>query len=145
MGNSMTNAGYESSVRPRVLLVDDENAIRDSLYTLLEGGGYEVLAASNGSEGLTIFRQSLHPIELLVTDYNMPQMSGLELARECSRLCNDLSVLYVSGSRPDEELQADLQTPKRGFLAKPFRGNDLLRKAKELLLIEPSRELSVSN
>ena len=141
----MIDAGYESVTRPRVLLVDDENAVRDSLYTLLEGGGYEVLAASNGSEGLTIFRQSLHPIELLVTDYNMPKMSGLELARECSRLCNELSVLYVSGSRPDEELQADLQAPKRGFLAKPFRGHDLLRKAKELLLIQTSRQLSVSN
>jgi CheY-like chemotaxis protein len=143
--DSMIDAGYESVTRPRVLLVDDENAVRDSLYTLLEGGGYEVLAASNGSEGLTIFRQSLHPIELLVTDYNMPKMSGLELARECSRLCNELSVLYVSGSRPDEELQADLQAPKRGFLAKPFRGHDLLRKAKELLLIQTSRQLSVSN
>jgi CheY-like chemotaxis protein len=139
--NSMIDAGYENVTRPRVLLVDDENSIRHSLYELLETGGYEVLAASSGLEGLTIFRQSLHPIELLVTDYNMPKMSGLELARECSRLCNELSVLYVSGSRPDEELQA----PKRGFLAKPFRGHDLLRKAKELLLIQPSGQLSVSN
>jgi len=60
-------------------------------------------------------------------------MSGLELARECSRLCCDLSVLYVSGSGPNEELQAELQTPKRGFLGKPFRGDDMLRKAKELV------------
>jgi CheY-like chemotaxis protein len=145
MGPSMIDAGHENATRPRVLLVDDENSIRNSLYELFETGGYEVLAASNGSDGLTIFRQSLHPIELLVTDYNMPQMSGLELARECSRLCNELSVLYVSGSRPDEELQADLQAPKRGFLAKPFRGHDLLRKAKELLLIAPSKQMSVSN
>ena len=119
----------------RILLVDDEKAVRDSLYELLESDGYEVLAASNGPDGLAIFRQSTRPIQLLVTDYNMPQMSGLELARECSRLCNELSVLYVSGSRPDEGLQADLQAPMRGFLAKPFRGGELLRKAKELLLV----------
>ena len=76
-----------------------------------------MLAASNGPDGLTIFRQSVRPIQLLVTDYNMPVMSGLELARECSRLNGELRVLYVSGSNPDAELEADLQAPKRGFLA----------------------------
>ncbi len=132
----MTNSRGQSDVRSRILLVDDENSVRNSLYMLLESDGYEVLAASNGPDGVSICRQSMRPIELLVTDYNMPDMSGLELARECSRLCRELSVLYVSGSPPDEELQADLQTRKRGFLAKPFRGDDLLRKARELLLIQ---------
>lgn len=141
MNNCQEN---RSEMRSRVLLVDDENSVRDALYTLLESDGYEVLAASNGPDGLSIFRQSTPPIELLVTDYNMPQMSGLELARECSRLNNDLSVLYVSGSRPNQELQADLQARKRGFVAKPFRGEDLLRKARELVLVESSGQLSVS-
>jgi CheY-like chemotaxis protein len=132
----MTNLQSHGDMRPRVLLVDDENSVRESLYTLLEGDGYEVLAATNGQDALSIFRQSNRPIELLVTDYNMPQMSGLQLARDCSLLRNELRVLYVSGSHPDEELQADLQACTRGFLAKPFRGNDLLRKARELLLVE---------
>jgi two-component system, cell cycle response regulator CpdR len=129
----------------RILLVDDDNSVRESLYTLLERDGYEVLASSNGPEALTIFRRSVRPIELLVTDYNMPRMSGLELARECSRLSGELGVLYVSGSHPDEELQTDLRTRKRGFLAKPFRGNELLRKARELLLVEPAGQLSLSS
>lgn len=135
----------QGHMRSRILLVDDERSVRDSLYTLLEGDGYEVLAAGNGQDGLTIFRQSIPPIELLVTDYNMPQMSGLQLARECSRLCGDLRVLYVSGCRPDKELQADLQTRNHGFLAKPFRGADLLRKARELLLVESAGQLSMSH
>jgi len=129
---------------PRILLVDDEKSVRETLYTILERDGYEVLAASNGREGLNIFRQSIRPIELLVTDYNMPDMSGLELARECSRLRDGLRVLYVSGSWPDEELNADLQARQRGFLAKPFRGNDLLRKARELLLVESAGQLTLS-
>ena len=135
------NFRVQGNKSPRILLVDDETSVRDSLYALLESEGYEVLAASNGQDGLTIFRQSTRPIELLVTDYNMPQMSGVELARECSRLYGGLSVLYVSGARPDEELQADLQAGRRAFLAKPFRGPELLRKAKELLLMESSRSL----
>jgi len=118
---------------PRIVLVDDDSSIRDSLYTLLESAGFEVLAASNGPDGLTIFRQSIRPVDLLVTDYNMPQMSGLELARECAYLFPDLRVLYVSGSSADEDLQADLQASRRAFLAKPFRGEDLLRKARALL------------
>ena len=141
----MTNTHGLSEMRPRVLLVDDEHSVRESLYTLLEGDGYEVLAASNGPDALAIFRQSSRPIELLVTDYNMPEMSGLQLARDCSLLCNDLSVLYVSGCRPDEDLEADLRARKRGFLAKPFRGNDLLRKARELLLVESAGQMSLNS
>jgi len=117
----------------RILLVDDDAAVRNALYALLEGGGYEVLAADNGPDGLAVFRDSTPPVELLVTDYNMPKMSGLELARECSRHRSQLGVLYLSGCRPDEELEADLHEPRRGFLAKPFRGEELLRKAREVL------------
>jgi CheY-like chemotaxis protein len=132
--SQMTNSALSSDLPSRILLVDDEDSLRNSFYTLLDRDGYEVLAASNGPDGLTIFRQSIRPIELLVTDYNMPRMSGLELARECLSLRCELSVLYISGSSPDEELQADLRAAKRGFLAKPFRGQELLRKTKELLV-----------
>ena len=130
--------------RSRVLLVDDDAVVRDALYTQLENAGYEVLAASNGWDALAIFRRSIPHIELLVTDYNMPNMSGLELARECARLDPDVSVLYVSGCRPDAELQADLEARNRGFLAKPFRGAELLRKTRELLLVEARGHLSLS-
>lgn len=125
---------YRSS---RVLLVEDECGVRDALYTLFESYGCEVLVASNGPDGLAIFRRSVRPVELLVTDCNMPGMSGLELARECSRIRPELSVLYVSGAHPDEELRADLHERKRAFLAKPFRADDLLRKARELLVESP--------
>ena len=123
-------------MRSRILLVDDQDSVLQSLYAILERAGHEVLAAHSGAEALTIFRQSIRPIELLVTDYNMPYMSGLELARECSLLWRGLSVLYVPGSSLNEELKADLQGRNRDFLAKPFRGNDLLRKVRALLLIQ---------
>jgi CheY-like chemotaxis protein len=132
----MLHSHEKPDIRPRLLLVDDEDTVRNSLYTLFENDGYEVLAASNGMAGLAIYRHSLSPIELLVTDCNMPEMSGLDLARECARLNRGVGVLYVSGSEPDDELREDLQVRRRGFVAKPFRGRDLLRKARELLLIE---------
>jgi CheY-like chemotaxis protein len=143
--SALANSQGTGETHSRILLVDDESTVRDSLYTILERGGYEVLAASNGPDGLTVFRHSRRPIDLLVTDYRMPHMSGLELARECSRLYSELSVLYVSGSGPDEELQAELHARKRGFLAKPFRGAELLRKTRELLLAESNVQLSPSH
>ena len=124
--------------RTRVLLVDDENLVRGALYKVLERDGYEVLSASSGANALVIWHQSSHPIDLLVTDYNMPDMTGLELARECCRLNPELRVLYISGSNPSEELRRDLEGPARGFLTKPFRGDVLLRKVKELLLTQTS-------
>jgi CheY-like chemotaxis protein len=120
--------------RRRVLLVDDHDSIRDYVYTLLESEGYEVLAAKNGPEGLSIFQRSLHRVHLLVTDYEMPGMTGLELARACSGRDRHVGVLYMSGSEPDEELRADLRTSRRAFLLKPFRGDELLRKVKKLFV-----------
>jgi len=142
--NYMTDFTGSETYRLRGLLVDDERSIRDLLYALLENEGYEVVVAGSGEEGLRFFRQSVRPIELLVTDYDMPGMTGLELARQCSCLSGQLSVLYVSGSRPDEQLLADLQARKRAFLAKPFHAGDLLRKARELLLDPGSPQMSLS-
>ena len=123
-----------SDAQKRVLIVDDENSVLDAVYELMESDGYEVLAARNGVDGLTIFHRSVHLIDLLVTDCNMPGgIGGLELAQACARRNRDVGVLYISGCRPCEELQADLDRPRRAYLSKPFCGNDLLRVARELL------------
>ena len=125
----------------RVLLVDDDEAVRESVYGLLERNGYEVLIAGSGPDALLMFRRSIRRIGLLITDCEMPRMSGLELARECARIDAAVRVLYISGSRPGRELQADLHAPMRDFLGKPFRGGELVRKVRELLLIEPAKQL----
>ena len=123
-------------VRSRILLVNGQDTVLQSLYAILENAGHEVLAARSGAEALAIFRQSVRPIELVVTDYHMPQMSGWELASECSLLSPKLSVLYVSGSSLNDDVKANLQFRNRDFLAKPVRGDDLLRKVRTLLLIQ---------
>jgi CheY-like chemotaxis protein len=130
----MINSRNQCDERRRVLLVEDRNSVRDFVYTLLDADGYEVLAARNGHEGLTIFHRSLHPVNLLVTDCEMRGMTGLELARACARRNRSVGVLFISGSGPDEELQAELGAPRRAFLLKPFRGDNLLRKVKELFV-----------
>ena len=131
------------SLPPRILLVDDDKSVRETLYTILERDGYEVLVSNNGPDAVSIFHRSVRAIDLLVTKYNMPRMSGVELARECSRLGGDVKVLYLSGSNPNEELQTELQTRPCGFLAEPIRGGELLRKTRELLLMESAGHLAL--
>ena len=117
----------------RILLVDDEKLVRDLLCKVLECDEYEVLSASNGPDALEICSRSFRPIQLLVTDIEMPVMSGHELAESCSRLFPALSVLFVSGSIPDESMQATLNAPNCAFLHKPVRPEVLRRQTRTML------------
>jgi CheY-like chemotaxis protein len=129
-------ANQNTDERVRVLIVDDDLSLRKVLYRMLENGGYEVLSAGSGAEALEICRRSSPPVDLLVTDYNMPGMNGLQLGRECSAVHAELPVLYISGAYPEQELRVESEMPKRGFLPKPFRREELLRKCKEILLMQ---------
>jgi CheY-like chemotaxis protein len=121
-----------------VLVVDDQEMLRRLMCKTLETAGFRVLAADNGENALSVFRSAEPPVDLLVTDYRMPGMTGLELARECCDLDAELSVLYVSGSGPGDELQTDLAAERRRFLAKPFRQSELLHTAHAVLTREPA-------
>jgi len=121
------------AARRRILLVNDDDSVRDNIYRLFENDGYQVIAAQNGVEALTIFHTSAQPIDLLVTDCDMPLMSGFELAQACLRRNPQVAILYISASRPDEELRTDLSTGRRGFLSSPFAEDDLLAKVGYLL------------
>jgi len=122
-----------------VLVVDDQEMLTLLMCKTLGRAGFRVLWANNGADALTLCRGAEPPVDLLVTDYRMPGMTGLELARECCRLNRELSVLYISGSSPGEDLRAAMDEERRGFLAKPFRQSDLLRSVKAVLDI-PARE-----
>ena len=74
------------TIRRRLLLFDDEDSVRNAL-------SHEILAASNSANGLAIYRHSIHPIELVVTEYCRPGMLGL--ARACTGLNRELGVRYV--------------------------------------------------
>lgn len=130
-------AHESSEERLRILIVDDDLSVRKILYRILESGGYDVLSASNGPEALAIFRRASPPVDLLITDYNMPGMNGVELGHECSAVNAVLPVLYISGNFPEPALRTEMEQRKCGFLAKPFRKEELLRTCKEVLLMGP--------
>ena len=128
-----------------VLVVDDQDILRLLMCKTFENGGFRVLTASNGADALSLFRGAEPQVDLLVTDYRMPGMTGLELACECCSLNEALSVLYISGSSPGDDLHENLRLERRAFLAKPFRHSDLLRSARALLAMEPEAASSREN
>ena len=123
------------------LVVDDEENLGRLMSTTLERGGFRVLTANNGADALALCQSARPQIDLLVTDYSMPGMTGLELARQCREFNSEMVVLYVSGSSPGNALLSDLEPGKRVFLAKPFSVSELLRAAKALTARQPAMAL----
>ncbi|MBL8741061.1 MAG: response regulator [Myxococcales bacterium] len=116
-----------------VLVVEDHALVRRATVRALEGQGYQVLVASSGSEALSVIGSTKAPIDLLVTDMVMPDMSGKQLAERLTEICPQLKVLFVSGYADitflaDPELHAQV-----AFLPKPFTPSALGRKVREVL------------
>lgn len=102
--------------KKRVLVVDDDDALRELLVDTLEAVGYETVAAPGGIEALEALAK--HSFDVMVTDVKMPGVDGITLLRKVRRHYPDLPVLFITGvASPDIIASADPD----GFLAKPFR------------------------
>lgn len=116
----------------QVLLVDDDGAARRGVRGVLERHGYTVVEAVSGLEALTVLERSHVPVDLLISDIQMPGMWGDELVRRVRGTCPDLPVLYLSGDPAFASL-ADGTPGPSGFLAKPFEIADLLGAVRQVL------------
>lgn len=129
--------GLDSAEFPRggdesILLVEDEDIVREVAARILRSQGYTVLEAKNGDEALLAAAQHTGPLHLLLTDVVMPQMSGQELARRIAALRPDVRVLYTSGYSDTIMLRQSSEV--RGvFLQKPFTVRELLGKVRDVL------------
>jgi PAS domain S-box-containing protein len=116
-----------------ILLVEDEDMVRDLSKEILEAYGYSVIAAPNGQEGLRICKEFEGPIDLMITDVVMPQMSGRELAENIGTLRPDTRVLYMSGFTNDAVVRHGVLDDGMCFIQKPFSPDSLALKAREVL------------
>jgi len=110
------------------VLVDDDDAVRLLATRSLDRAGFRILEARSGAEALEIASQEAEPIDLLVTDQNMPGMSGRELATRLLGSHPDVAVLVVSGDI-DEAVEASTFST----LPKPFGPGALIDAAREAL------------
>jgi two-component system, cell cycle sensor histidine kinase and response regulator CckA len=81
----------------RILVVDDEDGVREVARRILASGGYEVVAAPSGEEALALIADEGGDVDLLLTDVIMPRMSGKELAERLVSLKDGVKILYMSG------------------------------------------------
>jgi PAS domain S-box-containing protein len=132
--------GGRGGMPPRtVLLVEDEVPVRAMAARILRRHGHHVLETGSGEEALVAARRHGGPIDLLLTDVVMPQMSGRVLAERLTPVHPEMRVLYMSGYTDDEILRRGLYQPGVRYLQKPFTV-DGLAEAVASLLDEPAPE-----
>jgi two-component system cell cycle sensor histidine kinase/response regulator CckA len=108
-----------------VLILEDEDGVRELAARLLLERGYRVVPARNGSEALAALREGASSPGLLLTDVIVPDMGTGELEWQVHALRPDLPILYMSGYPRDEILDRGLLREDQPFLQKPFTGEDL--------------------
>ncbi len=116
-----------------VLLVEDEETVRDLAAEALHQNGYQVLPAANAEEALAVCESYQEPIHLLLTDVVMPGMSGRHLAEKLCALYPNLKVLYMSGYAENAISHHGVLDPGIAFLAKPFPINTLVNRVRQVL------------
>ncbi|HKP73446.1 MAG TPA: response regulator, partial [Pyrinomonadaceae bacterium] len=116
-----------------VLLVEDEELVRDMAKEILQESGYNVLEAKHGADALLVAEQYRGQIHLMLSDVVMPQMSGRELAGQFAALRKDMKVLYMSGYTDDAIVHHGVLDEGMAFIEKPFTPNALTSKVRETL------------
>jgi PAS domain S-box-containing protein len=116
-----------------ILLVEDEEMVRNLSREILEMNGYRVLTASDGQQAARLCESIDEEIHLMVTDVVMPQMSGRELSERVVKQRPEMAVLYMSGYTDDAIVRHGVLDDGMPFLQKPFTPDALARKVRELL------------
>lgn len=107
----------------RILLAEDDSAMRTYLGRALENAGYEVVAVDRGTNALPLLRGE--HFDLLLSDIVMPEMDGIELAQRCAEISPHTKVMFITGFAA-VTLRANRETPNARVLSKPFHLRDLV-------------------
>jgi len=117
----------------KILIVDDDEGVQEVARSMLEGAGLNVLTAGDGEAGVDLFRRHRDEISVVLLDLTMPKLGGDDVLEELRRIDPEARVVLMSGyteSRVKERLGSDHPA---GFLQKPFRSEDLVRKLRQVL------------
>lgn len=107
----------------RILLAEDEEAMRTYLARALENAGFEVVAVDRGTEALPLLERER--FDLLLSDIVMPEMDGIELAQRCAEVSPVTKVIFITGFAA-VTLKANRGAPQARVLSKPFHLKDLV-------------------
>jgi DNA-binding response OmpR family regulator len=122
-----------------VLVVDDEQGLRDLVCRTLEAEGYGTLEAAHGAEALEVLDTAVEPVDLVVTDVVMPEMDGRELGRRLSQRWPELPILYISAYDVNDIFRRGSPRSSAPFLQKPFPMDDLVATVRGLIRSRSAR------
>lgn len=117
-----------------VLIIEDDNEVREFLESLLERAGYETATAANGKEGVELFRTT--EVDLVITDIIMPEKDGIETIMDMKRTRPTLKVIAISGggrAEPENYLHSARLLGADRTIKKPFTNEDILEAVGTLL------------
>jgi signal transduction histidine kinase/CheY-like chemotaxis protein len=117
----------------KILLVEDNEELREAAESILETKGFRVYSSPNGKEALNLIDEKGLDIDLLIVDVVMPGMSGKEVAERVREKRGDVKVLFISGYTDDVILRKGITYKGGNFLQKPFSAGDLILKVKEVI------------
>ena len=116
-----------------ILVIDDEQFIQDLAQKILTRAGYKTLLAASGKEAVSVFESNKNDIQLILLDYNLKDITGIDVLRIIRESANDLVCIVSSGSAFSiTDLPEDL-SPNTHFLQKPYRANQLSELVAQLL------------
>ena len=116
-----------------MLVVDDEKPLLDIARRILTKHGYKAVCASSGEEALEIYADRGRGIDLVVLDVSMPGMGGRKCLEELTTRDPSARVIIASGYSLNGSLREVVRSGASGFVGKPYRSGDLLRKIREVL------------
>ena len=123
-----------SEAKLNVLVVDDNNCIREILTALLSQRGYRCESAANGIEAMQKVRQS--NFDAVITDLHMPEMDGITLTRELTLRFPDVPVMIVTGQLDEHFRESALSAGAREVLGKPFEVLELMGRLHKMVDIQ---------
>ena len=117
----------------RILVVEDEQSLRDLLKALLIPSGYKLLLAPDGVEAVNMLMSDPAPIDAILLDLNLPRMNGLEVYRNIRRLRPQAKVIIISGNITPEARQELMALGQKDFIPKPYSLEELAFRLRDLL------------
>jgi two-component system, cell cycle sensor histidine kinase and response regulator CckA len=129
------NSAEDENIRGEglILIVDDEESVRSIAAKTLNRSGFETMEAENGLEALEIFKRTPEAFCGVLLDMTMPKMNGEETFRELRRVRQDIRVVLSSGHNEQEATHRFSGKGLAGFIQKPYRPKDLIKKFQEIL------------
>src|SRR5262245_46723584 len=128
-------SALKPSTQPTVLLVEDDELVRDAMCKALVRAGYLVQTAASGHDAIAILRTPLSPsgIDVVLLDIQLPDVSGIDLCRRFRELQPNLPVVVCTGYTDPEESATLAQLGIRGYFAKPIPMEELLATMEEVV------------